>query len=106
MEENYKIINAPERIFIQVGEFEGDNIDFKELDEEQCTFSTGTVFNNDLEYVSISERDKFAMEFAEWILKNGFDTGSDKWFDLDGDGSFCSTKQLLDLFKQAKEGKG
>jgi len=100
-EKVYKVLNAPEKIYIQVGDFCGDDIDYKEVDEEQCTFSTGTVFDSDLEYVSISEQDKFAIGFAVWILKSGFEPSGEQWFNMDGDGKFYSTSYLFDLYKQS-----
>ena len=41
--------NPPKRIFLQVGELEGSNIDFAELHD--VTWSAEGVFNTDVEYI-------------------------------------------------------
>lgn len=87
-EHEYEIYNSPKRIFLCIGEFNYD-VDFRDL--EQVTWSTERIGDNDIEYFSISDRDKFAMEFAEWLKLN--------------DDGRTPTSQLLDLFKQSKQEK-
>lgn len=48
-ENNFIMKNIPNKIFIQVGENPSSD-DFKELDEEEITWSTGKCFDNDIEY--------------------------------------------------------
>jgi len=63
---------------------------------------------------ALSERDKFAMEFAEYMDKEGFTYSSSfgyclsenkKYLDNDGFPIEHSLKQLLDLYKQSLTSK-
>lgn len=103
-----KIIEAAKELLIQIHEKE-------KMSDFEITIATETlrvllhsVLNG------LSERDKFAMEFAEWILKSSYElryqnkSDGNKWIDWKVmPAAYLSTSELFDLFKaQAKEGKG
>ena len=106
-----KIIEAAKELLIQIHEKE-------KMSDFEITIATETlrvllhsVLNG------LSERDKFAMEFAIWMDREGFTysnafgyclSENKKYVDEDGFPKEYSVQQLLDLFKahQAKEGRG
>jgi len=100
-----KIIEAAKELLIQIHEKE-------KVSDFEITIATETlrvllhsVLNG------LSERDKFAMEFAEWLTRKFIRAHGDEntwYFKLIEDGKIYSTQQAFDLFKahQAKEGRG
>ena len=58
--------NIPEKLYLQIGE-DADVNDFKDLDEESVTWSSGRVFNNDIEYVRASQFKSGKMKGEESI---------------------------------------
>lgn len=59
--------NIPSKLFLVIGTNEEQETDFNNLEHEYVCWSQDRTDESDIEYVSLSDRDQFAIGFAEWI---------------------------------------
>jgi hypothetical protein len=64
--------NIPNKLFLVIGDDAEDIDNFNNLDHEYVCWSKQRTDVSDIEYVHISDRDKFAIEFADWCDKLSF----------------------------------
>ena len=58
--------NIPSKLFLVIGTNEEQETDFNNLEHEYVCWSQDRTDESDIEYVSLSDRDQFAIGFAEW----------------------------------------
>ena len=97
--------NIPNKLFLVIGDDAEDIDNFNNLDHEYVCWSKQRTDVNDIEYVHISDRDKFAIEFAEWVAKEDWTYyQSDMiWIKNQDYINGKETKELLQLFHSQKQ---
>ena len=95
--------NIPSKLFLVIGTNEEQETDFNNLEHEYVCWSQDRTDETDIEYVSLSDRDQFAIGFAEWKIESYERFSSNKYLGRNniGDYVFYSLKELLELYKQS-----
>jgi len=93
----------PSKLFLVIGTNEEQETDFNNLEHEYVCWSQDRTDESDIEYVSLSDRDQFAIGFAEWIAGEKYRRLTDNrivWWGKE----WLEEKpisELLDLYKQS-----
>lgn len=93
--------NIPSKLFLVIGTNEEQETDFNNLEHEYVCWSQDRTDETDIEYVSLSDRDQFAMEFAKWVSdRYMYNNVSDTWLSLQGN-TYTTSEKIFDLYKQS-----
>lgn len=108
--------NKPNRIYLQIDNEGGDDDDFNELSE--VCWCANKVFEDDIAYTLSEQADSDAIEFHEWVGKQGYklshyaakgeaihlheSAGSAPFYELK-EGQWLTTKELYQRFKTEVE---
>jgi hypothetical protein len=104
--------NIPNKLFLVIGDDAEDIDNFNNLDHEYVCWSKQRTDVSDIEYVHISDRDKFAIEFAEWLKHGQYesaesDNGVHEYVNIwDNKSESFTISELLQLFHSQKQTQG
>ena len=99
--------NIPSKLFLVIGTNEEQETDFNNLEHEYVCWSQDRTDESDIEYVSLSDRDQFAIGFAEWLKHSDYESlestnNVHEYGNIWNNESMTyAISELLDLYKQS-----